>query len=167
MTASKGAHRDTNKSRSYELINNSFGDEELGVCIRDSQKNVTFQNKASQSICGNQVGSECTLCPEQDTPLNLVMEQNQSINGTDCQLVRIQNHSSEMTVLQPISTQKQLLLEEIQKRNLTQQELKIANLLIEGMSNSVILKEVGIQKSTLKTHLNHIYQKAPFLNALR
>lgn len=53
------------------------------------------------------------------------------------------------------------------RHELSKRETEIAKLIIEGYTNTQILGKLVISKSTLKTHLNTIYKKAPDLHAFR
>lgn len=48
---------------------------------------------------------------------------------------------------------------EIKKYSLTEREYKVLELILTGKSNTQIQDELYIAKSTLKTHINHIFNK--------
>jgi ATP/maltotriose-dependent transcriptional regulator MalT len=50
---------------------------------------------------------------------------------------------------------------------LSKREKEIAGLILEGLSNRQLIARLSISKSTLKTHLNKIYQKLPVLKTRR
>ena len=50
---------------------------------------------------------------------------------------------------------------------LTKKEVEIAEQVVEGKPNVEIQDALFISKSTLKTHLNNIYKKIPFLKKTR
>jgi DNA-binding NarL/FixJ family response regulator len=42
---------------------------------------------------------------------------------------------------------------------LTQRESEVAMLLLQGLENKIIARELGLQVGTVKIHLHHIYRK--------
>lgn len=47
------------------------------------------------------------------------------------------------------------------ERGLTKSELRIMQMVMQGMTNAAIAEKLFISKATLKTHLNNIYKKLP------
>ncbi|MEN0058941.1 MAG: helix-turn-helix transcriptional regulator, partial [Bdellovibrio sp.] len=47
------------------------------------------------------------------------------------------------------------------ERGLTKSELRIMQMVMQGMTNANIAQKLFISKATLKTHLNNIYKKLP------
>jgi DNA-binding CsgD family transcriptional regulator len=47
------------------------------------------------------------------------------------------------------------------EKGLTKSELKIMQMVMQGMTNAAIAEQLFISKATLKTHLNNIYKKLP------
>jgi DNA-binding NarL/FixJ family response regulator len=42
---------------------------------------------------------------------------------------------------------------------LTQRESEVAKLVLQGLGNKIIARELGLQVGTVKIHLHHIYRK--------
>lgn len=47
------------------------------------------------------------------------------------------------------------------QKGLTKSELRIMQMVMQGMTNAAIAEKLFISKATLKTHLNNIYKKLP------
>ena len=67
----------------------------------------------------------------------------------------------------PIKTTQDALKEQLKACQLTPTESIISRLLVDKKTNQEIITLLQIQKSTLRTHINHLYQKAPFLKGVR
>ena len=47
----------------------------------------------------------------------------------------------------------------IVNERLTQRESEVARLVLQGLGNKTIARELGVQVGTVKIHLHHIYRK--------
>ena len=153
------------------------GLETLGVCHKDAAKRVTYQNKACRSYCGQRQGQICTdrCMPLYDhSPLALRPQTGMCALRSQCldhdfyDVVFIRNEMKTLTtLLYPQNANRKKMLEQARLAGLTQRELLIASHLLTGVSNSDIAHRLGISPGTLKSHLNHIYRKAPSLRFYR
>jgi len=136
----------------------------LIICRKDSHNKVSYQNKESQSLCGALDGAICDQCPEpkdrQQASSDVVQFKNKSYTR-----MTVPEGSSHVTVMaerEEIAPNMDSLIATLSKR-----ELEIAKRIIAAHPNSRIISELVISKSTLKTHLNNIYRKAPELKTFR
>jgi DNA-binding CsgD family transcriptional regulator len=143
----------------------------LGVCIKDPQRNVLFQNNLCIEKCGNKMGGPC-LGPCVQKYDEFCVEKNAKVEGF-CHFKKINlengiadavvmnDNSQFLTLLYPLENKNKNRMDYYQEKNLTKCELKIASLMLNGLSNAEIIKELFISKATLKTHINNIYKKIP------
>lgn len=151
---------------------NSF-DEKLGVCIKDQGKRVVYQNGLSLQMCGNQVGQ---VCGKACTKLYQQMEEcsaisqgmrlfkNTDLDGSKVDAMIVNDGAQISTFIYPLEdvqdkTQKQEAY--FVERGLTKSEIRIMQMVMQGMINSEIAEKLFISKATLKTHLNNAYKKLP------
>lgn len=142
----------------------------LGICIKSKDASVEYQNPRCEEICGKQL---CKVC-NQGCILKLNAETNEivfksgfkqyrnlSINGNKVDCIVAQNGENIITFLleSQSAIEQQLVL--IKKYRLSQSEINIMRLFLEGNKNSEIAEKLFISKSTLRTHLNNIYKKLP------
>ena len=160
------------KSRGNEIINEGSviqdNNAQLGVCVRTPDQTVIEQNSTCETICGPHIGETCSTCdPEEGYQAVLNFQKHAVVSGQEVQLVTIQDQHQMTTLLHPVAQEIQTIKSKLASLDLTPAELEIVDLLLEKKKNQEILDQLSIKKSTLKTHLNHIYQKAPFLKAYR
>ena len=152
--------------------------ENLGICSTDANKLVLFQNNICKEICGNQTSEVCNIC----TNFTYNNKQNYSIsflpklhfckrqtfpNGT-CDVYKLsEKNYKELTILIPVSKFLNKYLHLLKNKKFTPREIEVAILILDHKSNAEIQDELFISKSTLKTHLNHMYLKLPDLKSFR
>jgi hypothetical protein len=66
-----------------------------------------------------------------------------------------------MVIMYPLEQKYDAWLNRFKEKDLSRRESEIANLCIQGFTNTRITKKLSISKATLKTHLNNIYKKMP------
>ncbi len=66
-----------------------------------------------------------------------------------------------VVILQPLRQKYDTWVKRFTNRGLSRRELDVAKLGLQGLTNSQIIKKLGISRATLKTHLNNIYKKVP------
>lgn len=147
--------------------------QKLGLCVKDQEKKVLFQNAISESTCGKKVGEICqqtcaTLYPQVEE-CAAVTEGMKLFKATDfgsrkLDAMIVNDGETITTLLYPLDEdQEKFKKQEVffRERGLTKSELRIMQMVMQGMTNSAIAKNLFISKSTLKTHLNNIYKKLP------
>jgi DNA-binding CsgD family transcriptional regulator len=139
---------------------------DLIICRKDSHETVLYQNKHSQDKCGHLEGQSCTQCP---SPKNLAHPSSDIVRLHDKTYSRMNlpDKTSHVTVMAERHERTPDLMALTQKHALSKRETEIAQLLLDGHSNAQIIEKLVISKSTLKTHLNTIYKKAPSLQTFR
>ncbi len=139
---------------------------ELGTCIKNTNKEVIFQNGICIDSCGDMKGIICDkgcMASYSLTPGMTLIKNSQLDNG-HVDAVVINDGRTLTTLLYPYAQNQDDLLKiknELLSYGLSKSEVTIFLLVITGKKNRDIVKELFISKSTLKTHLNNIYKKLP------
>jgi ATP/maltotriose-dependent transcriptional regulator MalT len=138
----------------------------LIICRKKSNSQITYQNTESTLTCGTLEGHFCEQCPE---------PRDRKLPTTD--IVKLKNKTyTRMTIpegdtlvmVMSERNEKSPDLDQLQETcKLSKRELEIATLILAAQPNSRIIETLVISKSTLKTHLNNIYRKAPELRTFR
>lgn len=153
----------------------------MGICITSSIKRVLFQNETCQHICGDQLSKTCHQCKDIEYKDNHLTPQAQNniqaaslvatkqyIGPHLCDIHRhVEKNNQELTVIYPAEEFIKQNTLYFKRKKFTPRELEIGLLLLEKKSNLAIQKTLTISKATLKTHLNHMYQKCPSLKSAR
>jgi DNA-binding NarL/FixJ family response regulator len=146
--------------------------QELGICVKDINKNVLSQNELCISTCGNLINTVCEKgCMENytchshsnfDEGMSLI--KNVYVDGNYSDAVVIKNNNLLITIFYPLINKYKKIDKEIsdlKKYGLTNSEMDILSMSLKGIQNNTIARKLYIAKSTLKTHLNNIYKKLP------
>ncbi|UOF01876.1 response regulator transcription factor [Bdellovibrio reynosensis] len=145
----------------------------LGVCIKDQQRCVIFQNSRSKKLCGEIVGAVC-----QKTCFKLLSEVAECTPVTECinvfKKVSVEGKTVDVVMIddgEKITTLLHEVFEEPDSdvkreafyvsKGLTKSEIRIMKMVHQGSTNAQIAEKLFISKATLKTHLNNIYKKIP------
>lgn len=144
-------------------------DEKVGVCIKNENGVVLEQNDECTKICGNRQGkicadgcmahgSESPKAPRTDSfrSMKNIFPQGRSVDA-----VVINNNHQITTLLFDQTQSKEKKLELLNSFGLTPSEQAIVEMVVNGSTNREIAAKFGIAKSTLKSHLSHIYSKLP------
>lgn len=147
-------------------------EKEFGICVKNQDKTVLYQNDLCKSICTDMTGKVCDKgCMQNFTcalPTSAVegmsLIKNSHMNDRVVDAVVINNGDNLTTLLYPLDKkydydQEQLAI--FKKFGLTKSEINIFQKVIRGESNSEIAKSLFVSKATIKTHLNNIYKKLP------
>lgn len=143
-----------------------MNDLEIGICIKNMDKEVLFQNDLCIKSCGMMVGKICTHpCMSEYSPISgMSLYKNTIIDNMSFDAVVI-NDGEKLTTLLHLNKkseeEKQKEKEKLLAFGLSKSETAIFLLVLDGKKNSQIIKELFISMSTLKTHLNNIYKKLP------
>lgn len=133
----------------------------LNYCICNQNNIVIEQSPLCIQMCGDRKGASCTDgCREhlKNCELNSgsIMLKNRTVHQNQMDIVCYSEGEEHVIIL--TKSQKQVF-KIAELKNLTSKEREVANLINKGYSNKEILENLNISKSTLKTHINHIYQK--------
>lgn len=152
---------------------------QFGVCVKDKDGTVIHQNKISKSICGHLENKSCSQCEFKPfTRLRhfvndflfkqgFYFDKGRLIGKTHCDVIKIKDIDKEITYLHPLKKILEGYREIFKEKGLTKKESEIASQVVEGKQNVEIQDSLFISKSTLKTHINNIYKKIPFLKKTR
>lgn len=144
----------------------------LGVCVKDKESTVTYQNDVCIKLCGNRMSEKChDSCMKNypvDAPLVInqgmkLIKNTETINGK-ADAVVINDGETITTLLYDLEDKSkniQITLEEIKTNDLTRSEMTIIELILQGLSKKEITKKLFVSDATIKTHLNNIYKKLP------
>lgn len=136
-------------------------DNEIHVCVSDSNDIVLEQSSSCQEICGLKIGEICLdgcqrhlKYKKEET--GTILLKNRMIHNISFDVMRFYQNGNRVVILTPGVVE----VPEIDNlTQLTHKEKEVAQLIVKGYSNQEILVELNILKSTLKTHINRIYQK--------
>lgn len=139
---------------------------EIGTCVKNSNREVIFQNEVCIKACGNMSGQICEKgCMNSYTPSpGMTLIKNFKVDDTQVDAVVINDGKTLTTLLYPYLQDEEELNKEknkLESYGLSKSEVNIFILVMAGKNNRAILKKLFISKSTLKTHLNNIYKKLP------
>lgn len=135
--------------------------DEMFFCVCDGNDVVVEQSPACQKLCGKKKGIVCQDgCQQhlkfQSDKNGTVLLKNRTIRDKSFDILRYQQNENRVIVLVEQKVEASML---DNLRVLTVKEREVAKLILKGYSNQEILLELNILKSTLKTHINRIYQK--------
>lgn len=135
--------------------------EGMHVCVSDSNNKIEKQSPSCQKICGIKIGQICLdgcqehLKHKKDESGSILLK-NRMVHNVCFDIMRFYQNDKIVVVLNPTMIE----VSEIDNlKQLTVKEKEVAKLIVKGYSNQEILTELNILKSTLKTHINRIYQK--------
>ncbi len=129
-------------------------------CILDKRKKVCFQNSLCIQKCGDMIDQTCSKgCQEHISIGDFESTQYLKKRLVHNEIVDIsvfKKNGLEIVNIYPLATEE---TKDKDFSELTKRENEIASLVMAGYSNNEIESKLKIKKSTLKTHINHIYQK--------
>lgn len=145
-------------------------DDKVGVCVKGTDKVVAVQNDSCRRICGNMVGKTCSkgcmrlleemppgsLKENSFVPLKNIFPDEGIVNA-----LMLNNNGFVTTLLFDVSRTVDEQLLTFEPYGLTYTEGLIVRMVLEGYTNAEIAKKFCVARSTLKSHLNHIYRKIP------
>ncbi|WP_374073355.1 helix-turn-helix transcriptional regulator [Bdellovibrio bacteriovorus] len=145
----------------------------LGLCVKDLEKRVLYQNENSVKTCGLMMGQVCAKtcmrlyheieeCSAVSEGMKLFKAT--EIEGNKVDALIVNDGDRITTLLYPLDEdQDKFKKQEVffKERGLTKSELRIMQMVMQGMTNAAIAEKLFISKATLKTHLNNIYKKLP------
>nr|BFD59776.1 hypothetical protein CKG001_18830 [Bdellovibrio sp. CKG001]BFD63193.1 hypothetical protein BdHM001_18740 [Bdellovibrio sp. HM001]BFD67045.1 hypothetical protein HAGR004_20670 [Bdellovibrio sp. HAGR004] len=145
----------------------------LGLCVKDQEKRVLFQNDNSIRTCGNMMGQQCSkTCMtlyrtiEECSAISEGMKlfKATEIEGHKVDALIVNDGDKITTMLYPLDESEEKFQKQeayFRERGLTKSEIRIMQMVLQGMTNAAISEKLFISKATLKTHLNNIYKKLP------
>jgi len=141
----------------------------LGLCIKNKDKEVLYQDQKCLDSCGDMRGQICTKgCMESyATVPGMTLVKNSKVNDGTVDAVVINDNQKITTLLYHHSQNVQneeddrLMRAKLISFGLTKSELAIFLKVLKGARNTEICQELFISRATLKTHLNNIYKKLP------
>lgn len=142
----------------------------VGLCIKDLEFKVFFQNEMCLNFCGNREGEVCRQgCLstfkknnkadsfiEGLTNIGLFQARNGIVEG-----LVINDNEHLTSVLYPAQKVCENIIEKFKARSLSETEMKVVIAKLEGWKNREIAEKLFISHATLKTHINNIYKKIP------
>ncbi|KHD87133.1 MAG: two-component response regulator-like protein [Bdellovibrio sp. ArHS] len=157
-----------------EVLNNELSlGKKLGMCIKNQEEKVLFQNDTSIKTCGPMVGQVCNktcnaLCKKiseySAVSPGMHVFKDSELEGQKVDIMIVNDGDRITTLLYLLEGQEEQKQKQeafFREKGLTKSELRIMNMVLEGHTNAVIAEKLFISKATLKTHLNNIYKKLP------
>ena len=152
------------------VLDTALVDNDLGVCVKDSEGKVLQQNKLCLEICGNCLGKVCNVaCMELYAKDNTKqwnkwgshVYKNSYVHNGFYDITLLCSHTHMITFLQPLEEKYRKAIEYYKKGiDLTKREMEILSYIIQGASNSEICDKISVSRATIRTHLNNVYKKA-------
>ncbi len=140
------------------------------ICLLKKTNRVSFQNSTCKKLCGNYSGRACPQTCVQACEKNLGLRlgeqgfqhfSNQKIGNQFFDVLFFNAVPHRMVMLYPLQPKYDTWHQRFRDRDLSKREMEIADLCVQGLTNSRIIRKLCISKATLKTHLNNIYKKMP------
>lgn len=144
--------------------------EDLAICVKDVNGKVISQNPTCKEICGHQVSSVCEKGCMKLFSVNQTcgalnegaqVFNNTSFSGNLYDVIILGCERRITTLLYPLQKKHERELEFLRKFGLSRREYEIIELVVRGLTNTEISRDLHISRATLKTHLNNIYRKLP------
>ena len=151
------------------LLDETLDKNDIAVCVKNRDKLVLTQNILSKKICGDMEGEQCNKgCMElydKDSSQQWAnwgsrIYPNQYVHDSYYDMSLICSDSIIITFVQKLTEKQQDAIKYYKDLALSKRELEVITWAIFGLSNAEICDKLFISKPTLRTHLNHIYQKA-------
>ena len=143
-------------------------DDDLGVCVKNSDGEVLQQNKVCLRVCGNCFGKVCDVaCMKlyandqswQWNNLGSHVYSNSYVHGGFYDITLLCSDTHMITFLQSLDGRYEKAIAYYEQLNLTKREMEILSYVIKGATNAEICQNISISKATIKTHLNSFYKK--------
>ena len=142
---------------------------ELGLCVKNQNKEVLYQDQRCIKNCGDMKGQICTKgCMESYAVIpGMTLIKNSKLNGETVDAVVINDCTHLTTLLYQHNSNEtkeeddKLMRAKLVSFGLSKSELAIFLRVLKGARNADIMSEFFISKATLKTHLNNIDKKLP------
>lgn len=138
----------------------------VGLCEKDRDGTVVYQNAKCKELCGLRVGKVCNEgCMVRFhsegfdlgfNPIRNVHQDQPAIEG-----IVLNDGNSLTTILFDSREHVDLLMRKLVAAGLTSAELAIARCVLQRLTNQEIAEKNFISTKTLRTHLNNIYKKLP------
>jgi len=155
-------------SNENSILEQSLGNSDIAVCVKDRDKQVLMQNDYCRSVCGDCVGQACEKgCMElyagdrsqQWKDWGSRVYRNSFMHGEFFDVTLLCSAENIITFLQPLKEKYDMALDYYREKGLTRRETEVVALTIRGVTNSEICNSLSITRATLRTHLNNIYHK--------
>lgn len=151
--------------------NNLFNSEKIGLCIKDQNKNVIFQNSLCKKVCNERAGTVCTdhcmskydVMSGEEQVFNEGIRNFHHIQMPDAMIdATVVNDSDKITtIFYRVDEHHNEQMDYFKNKGLTKTEMSVISNVLHGKTNNEIAKQMFVSKATLKTHLNNIYKKIP------
>jgi ATP/maltotriose-dependent transcriptional regulator MalT len=130
-------------------------------CVSDANEKIIEQSQSCKELCGVKLGEECTTGCKYYLKLKTeekgsILLKNKFVQNSQYDILRYYQDTKQIVFLIPREKEETVIDDFM---TLTIKEQEVAQLIVKGYSNQEILMELNILKSTLKTHINRIYQK--------
>lgn len=141
----------------------------IGMCVKDNDGRVIEQNDVSRAVCGDHNQEKCDICPVKDVPVQagITTYKNLKIKNNSADITILNDDENKMIVFKLLAEDIQEIWERVKRESFTKKELEIIDYFLAGKTNQELIDTLTISKSTLKTHINHIYEKMPDLKKIR
>ena len=139
----------------------------VGVCVRDENNVVMHQNERCHAHCGPMVGRQCETGCQAKLNANKIQDsgyveiKDVFPNGHTVNALVFNDKKIQVTLLFDMTEKVNEILEQLKPYALTETETSVIRLVLSGHCNQEVANKLGIEKSTVKTHINKCYKKIP------
>jgi DNA-binding CsgD family transcriptional regulator len=150
------------------VLTESLLEDNIAVCVKDNNKQVLEQNDLCRDICGDCLGQSCEkgcmlLYAEDDShqwkAWGSRLYKNKLMHGAFFDVTLLCSDKHIVTFLQPLKDKYEMALTYYKSKGLTRRESEIISMIVRGVSNADICRQLAISRTTLRTHLNNVYRK--------
>lgn len=154
------------KKRYVGLFDSSLS----SICVLKTGREVVYQNQTCRKLCGNNSRNSCPqsciISCEKVMKRKIPRDgmhyfSNTKVGKEYFDVFFFHDSGYRVVILQPLRQKYDTWVKRFTNRGLSRRELDVAKLGLQGLTNSQIIKKLGISRATLKTHLNNIYKKVP------
>jgi DNA-binding CsgD family transcriptional regulator len=138
------------------------------LCVKDIDKTVLKQNGGCKKLCGDREGQVCCNGCMEVYDNDDTQQWNHWGNRTyrncyihdsyyDVTLLCSDRHL--VTIMQPLEEKQAIALKYYREVGISTREMEVITQVIAGLTNAKICEKLAISNSTLRTHLNSIYNQ--------
>lgn len=140
-----------------------------GVCKLDKDGKVLHKNAVARDVCSVPSGERCVYIDisRQANKIGFSAGGIITMDRVHLDHVFLETEEGFTVFLCDVSSQLNDIISEEESASFTKTEKVIVKFVLKKMSNAEIDDLLCISKATLKTHLSHIYQKAPHISKWR
>ncbi|RLA52627.1 MAG: hypothetical protein DRQ65_06785 [Gammaproteobacteria bacterium] len=150
------------------ILLESLEEDGMLLCVKDIDRTVLKQNGDCKKLCGDREGQVCCdgcmeIYDNDDTQQwnhwgNRTYG-NCYIHDSYFNVTLLCSDRYLITIMQPLEEKQAIALKYYREVGISKREMEVITQVIEGFTNAEICEKLTISNSTLRTHLNSIYNQ--------